>query len=79
MNQKNFGIFLGVVLILIAIWEFDWNSWTQIIISILLFLSGLSNVFRNKQSELIQKVSSFLLYASWIIIFFLVLKKLLNF
>lgn len=74
MILKILGILLGISVIVIAIWTFDWNSWNQIIISALLFLSGLVTLLTNAESKFLQKLRSFSLYIAGIIAIFLILK-----
>lgn len=76
MNRKKIGVLLAVFNIIVAVWYFDWNSPTQIIISILLFLSGLSLLLRDAESETLRKASSYLLYIAGIIAVLLIFKKL---
>ncbi len=77
MNLKILGGLLGVFLILVSVWSFDWNNWNKIIVSILLFLSGLITLSTNMQSEFLQKTRSFLLYICGIAAIFLVFKLLI--
>lgn len=76
MNLKILGILLGLFLILVAIWDFDWNNWNKIIVSTLLFLSGLSNVLTDAESKVLQKWRSFLLYVIGFIIILFIFKIL---
>lgn len=56
MKSNILGKLLAVIQILIAIWYFDWQSWSQIFISILLFLSGIVNLLVDKQSVFLVKL-----------------------
>lgn len=62
--------------IVIAIWYFDWNSTSQMIISTALFLSGLSVLLIDAESKPMQKAGSYLLYIGGIIGFLLIFKSL---
>lgn len=76
MNLKILGILLGLFLISVAIWDFDWNNWNKIIVSTLLFLSGLSNILTAAESKTLQTWRSFLLYAIGFIIILFIFKIL---
>ncbi len=56
MKLKILGVLLGVIQILLSFWYFDWNSWNQIIISILLFLGGINVFLSNPQSKLLIQI-----------------------
>lgn len=78
MNRRFLGALIAIFQIIVAIWYFDWNSVTQIIISAVLFLSGLSLLLRDAESKSLQKAGSYLLYtAAFIILLFLIFKSLL--
>lgn len=76
MNLKILGILLGISVILIAIWNFDRNSWNQIIISTLLFSSGLITLLTDSESKFLQEARGILLYVAGIIVIFLIFKVL---
>jgi len=77
MKQGILGKILGIILILIAIWYFDWNKWNPIIVSTVLFLSGLNSLFRDSESDFLRKLSRILLYVGLFIAIFLIFKVLL--
>ncbi len=77
MNLKILGVLLGIFVILVAIWSFDWSNWNQIIISILLFSSGIITVLSNAKHKFLQKARNILLYITGIMVIFLIFKMLL--
>lgn len=78
MKRKKVGVLIAGFQIVIAIWYFDWSSTTQMIISTVLFLSGLSILLIDAESEYKQKAGSYLLYIGGVIIaLFLIFKSLL--
>ncbi|HLM02719.1 MAG TPA: hypothetical protein VK400_16825 [Pyrinomonadaceae bacterium] len=76
MNRKKVGVLIAMFQIVIAIWYFDWNSTSQMIISTALFLSGLSVLLIDAESKPMQKAGSYLLYIGGIIGFLLIFKSL---
>jgi hypothetical protein len=54
MKLSIVGFLIGVLLIVVAIFEFDSSSWTRICISVLLFLSGLYNIVTEIRSRSIR-------------------------
>jgi hypothetical protein len=62
--------------IVIAIWYFDWNSTTQMIISAVLLLSGVSVLLIDAKSKPLQKTGSYLLYIGTVIALFLLFKSI---
>jgi hypothetical protein len=76
MNRKKIGVLIAVFNMIVAVWYFDWNSRTQIIISAALFLSGISLLLTDAVSEPRQKAGSYLLYLGGILAVLLLFKKL---
>lgn len=76
MKLDILGKLLGIFQILVAIWYFDWNNWTQISVSTVLFLSGISILSRDAKSEPIRKTGRFLLWVGFIVAIFLIFKVL---
>jgi len=74
MNLRILGLFLGVFQILIAIWYFDWDSWVQLTVSTVLFLSGTSLLVREAGFRSFQKVGIGLLYVGAAIALLLIFK-----
>jgi hypothetical protein len=56
MNSKNLGRLLGIIQILVALWYFDWHSWNQFFVSILLFLGGIYGLLTETQSKFLIKI-----------------------
>jgi hypothetical protein len=76
MNRKKIGVLIAVFNIIVAVWYFDWNNPTQIIISTVLFLSGISLLLTGTESKSLQKAGSYLLYFGGILAVILLFKKL---
>lgn len=76
-EAEKVGVLIAGFQIVIAIWYFDWSSTTQMIISTVLFLSGLSILLIDAESKLKQKAGSYLLYIGGVIALFLIFKSLL--
>lgn len=76
MKLKNLGIILGLCLITIAIWIFDWRNQNQVFISFLLFLSGAINILTDTESESLQKIRNILLYLACLMGIVLIFKIL---
>ncbi|MBS1797161.1 MAG: hypothetical protein JSS81_25260 [Acidobacteria bacterium] len=48
-------IVLGFLLIVVAFWNFEWGNWNRVIISTLLFLTGVYNLTIGAESAAIRK------------------------
>lgn len=51
MKLSILGILIGVLVIVVAIYEFDSTSWTKICVSGLLFVSGLYTIISEVRSR----------------------------
>lgn len=76
MNRKKIGVLIAVFNIIVAVWYFDWNNPAQIIISSVLFLSGISLLLTDAESKPLQKAGSYLLYLGGLLAVILLFKKL---
>ncbi len=76
MNLKILGLLLGIIQILVAIWYFDWNSWNSIIVSILLFLSGIAGFLVDTQSRLLLKIKELIYIIGLSLVFILLIRIL---
>ncbi|MDQ3180267.1 MAG: hypothetical protein M3Q33_07080 [Acidobacteriota bacterium] len=74
MKLNILGKLLAVIQILIAIWYFDWQSWNQIFISILLFLSGIISLLVDKQSVFLAKLKKCLQVIAGIVVVIILVK-----
>lgn len=78
MKSDIIGKLLAVALILVAIWTFDWHSWNQIFISVLLFLSGIIILLMEKKSLFSTKLKNFLQFVSIIIVIIMLINFILS-
>ncbi len=76
--MKILGKILGVVLIFVAFYSLDLQSWNQIIISILLSLSGFSLLLKDSKSESAKSLSKFLLRTAFVLAVLFILKRLIT-
>lgn len=74
MNLSILGHLLGTALILIAIWYFDWQNWNYILVSVLLFLSGIITLLSNNQSKSLIKLKNFFQVIGGVITLILLIK-----
>ena len=74
MNIKIIGKLLAVILLLMAIYTFDWNDLNKIIVSILLSLSAATILIEDVKSEFWQNLRKFLRQANLALAVFLLLK-----
>lgn len=74
MKLNILGILLAVIQILFAVWYFDWQSWNQILVSVLLFLSGIITLLADQQSIFLLKLKNRLQIVSGIIIVIILIK-----
>ncbi len=74
MNIKIIGKILAVILILVAIYTFEWNDLNKIIVSILLSLSAATILIEDARSEFWQDLRKFLRQANIALAVFLLLK-----
>lgn len=77
MKIKILGKIFGIILIFVAIWNFDWDSWNQITISFVLILSAFNLLFKDSESEFLQRASKLSLYTAFFISIILIFKVLL--
>jgi hypothetical protein len=78
MTNDVLGKVLGIILILIAVWLFDWYEWTQLGVSTVLFLSGLNSLLQDAESEAVRKFAKASIRIAAAISVFLIIKLLLE-
>lgn len=74
MKLNILGILLGSIQILLAIWYFDWQSWNQILVSNLLFLSGIITLLADKQSVFLTRLKKCLQVIAGVFVVVLIIK-----
>jgi len=74
MKLNILGKLLAAIQILIAIWYFDWQSWNQIFISILLFLSGIIGFLIDTQSKFLEKLKKCLQVIAGMVVVIILIK-----
>lgn len=77
MNYTVINILLAILLFASAYLTFDWNDWTHLAISAVLFLSGLHSLFTDSESLKKRKFGRFCLRAAALISVLLILKLLI--
>ena len=76
MKLSFFGKLLGIAQILFAVWYFNWQSWNQILVSVLLFLGGVITFLADSQSKPVIKLKNSLQVISGVAIVIFLIKLL---
>ncbi len=75
--MKVVGKLLGIILIFVAFYTFDFQVWNKILISATLLLSGLSLLFQDSENNSYRSLSRFLQRTALFIAILLLIKYLL--
>ena len=76
MKLTILGKLLAVLQILVAIWYFDWNSWNHVIVSFLLFISGVVTLIAGSRSRRLMGIKHALQIVGLVTVVFLLIKLL---
>ena len=77
MNQTFVVLILGVVQLILAVWYFDTSSSNQVIVSVLLFLSGASLLLQLSESYPLRRSARYMRLGAAALAVLLILKILL--
>ena len=77
MNYKAINILLAILLFVSAILTFDWNDWTHLAISTVLFLSGLNSSLNISESPEIRRLGRTCQRVAAVIAVFVIAKLLI--
>ena len=77
MNKRIVSFALAVLLFVSAYWTFDWDDWTQLTISLVLFLSGVHALFVDSESVKRQQLGRSCLRFAAVIAVFLIVKLII--
>ena len=70
------GKIIAVVTIIIAIYTFDWHTFNQIVIPILLMMSATLILLKDKRTPFARKLNDFLVKAGVVLAVILILKMI---
>jgi hypothetical protein len=77
MDHRVISVALAILLFVSAYLTFDWNDWTQLTISFVLFLSGVHSLLLNSESAARRRLGRTCLRLAAVISVFLILKLLI--
>ncbi len=72
--QRTIGTTLGIVLVLVAIWNFDIGDSDRLFVSALLFIGGVLTLLADTRSASLRKMHDWLLYLGIAVLIFYTLK-----